>query len=87
MHLKPFALSALHSATSGGRRYHVWMGALTLIMLVGAVAYTVTRQVVAPVGSMASAEQPVASGALLRLACEPHRVVSQFVLMPLTTRS
>lgn len=41
MHLKPFALSALHSATSGGRRYHVWMGSLTLIMLVGAYAYSV----------------------------------------------
>ncbi|MEX1186842.1 MAG: NrfD/PsrC family molybdoenzyme membrane anchor subunit [Gemmatimonadaceae bacterium] len=40
MHLKPFALSALHSATSGGRRYHVWMGGLTLIMLVGAYAYS-----------------------------------------------
>ena len=39
MHLKPFALSALHSATSGGRRYHLWMGSLTLIMLVGAYAY------------------------------------------------
>ncbi len=41
MHLKPFALSALHSATSGGRRYHIWMGTLTLIMLVGAYAYSV----------------------------------------------
>ena len=41
MHLKPFALSALHSATSGGRRYHLWMGSLTLIMLVGAYAYFV----------------------------------------------
>jgi Ni/Fe-hydrogenase subunit HybB-like protein len=41
VHLKPFALSALHSATSGGRRYHLWMGALTLIMLVGAYAYSV----------------------------------------------
>ena len=41
MHLKPFALSALHSATTGGRRYHLWMGTLTLIMLVGAYAYSV----------------------------------------------
>jgi Ni/Fe-hydrogenase subunit HybB-like protein len=41
MHLKPFLLSALHSATSGGRRYHVWMGSLTLIILVGAYAYSV----------------------------------------------
>ena len=39
MHLKPFAVSALRSATSGGRRYHLWMGTLTLIMLVGAYAY------------------------------------------------
>ncbi|HUF66403.1 MAG TPA: NrfD/PsrC family molybdoenzyme membrane anchor subunit [Gemmatimonadaceae bacterium] len=41
MHLKPFALSSLHSATTGGRRYHLWMGTLTLIMLVGAYAYSV----------------------------------------------
>ncbi|MGK2934404.1 MAG: sulfate reduction electron transfer complex DsrMKJOP subunit DsrP [Gemmatimonadaceae bacterium] len=41
MHLRPFALSALHSATTGGRRYHLWMGTLTLIMLVGAYAYSV----------------------------------------------
>ncbi|MCR4340403.1 MAG: polysulfide reductase NrfD [Gemmatimonadaceae bacterium] len=40
MHLKPFVLTALDSATSGGRRYHVWMGGLTLIMLVGAYAYS-----------------------------------------------
>jgi Ni/Fe-hydrogenase subunit HybB-like protein len=41
VHLKPFLLSALSSATSGGRRYHLWMGSLTLIMLVGAYAYAV----------------------------------------------
>jgi molybdopterin-containing oxidoreductase family membrane subunit len=41
VHLKPFLLSALDSATSGGRRYHVWMGSLTLIILVGAYAYSV----------------------------------------------
>jgi Ni/Fe-hydrogenase subunit HybB-like protein len=41
VHLKPFLLSALHSATSGGRRYHVWMGSLTLIILVGVYAYSV----------------------------------------------
>ncbi len=41
MHLKPFALSALHSVTTGGRRYHLWMASLTLIMLVGAYAYAV----------------------------------------------
>lgn len=34
MHLRPFALSALHSATTGGRRYHMYMGTLTLIMLI-----------------------------------------------------
>jgi Ni/Fe-hydrogenase subunit HybB-like protein len=41
MHLKYFLLSALQSATSGGRRYHVWMGVLTLIMLFGAYGYSV----------------------------------------------
>jgi Ni/Fe-hydrogenase subunit HybB-like protein len=41
VHLKSFMLSALNSATSGGRRYHVWMGSLTLIILVGAYAYSV----------------------------------------------
>jgi Ni/Fe-hydrogenase subunit HybB-like protein len=40
-HLKAFFLSALDSATSGGRRYHLWMGVLTLIMLIGAYAYSV----------------------------------------------
>ena len=40
MHLKPFVLTALDSATSGSRRYHVWMGTLTVIMLVGAFAYS-----------------------------------------------
>jgi molybdopterin-containing oxidoreductase family membrane subunit len=41
MHLKAFLLSALDSATSGGRRYHLWMGALTAVMLIGAYAYSV----------------------------------------------
>jgi len=41
VHLKPFLLTALDSATSGGRRYHLWMGSLTLIILVGAYAYYV----------------------------------------------
>ena len=41
MHLKPFLLTALDSATSGGRRYHLWMGSLTAIILVGAYAYFV----------------------------------------------
>ena len=40
MHLKAFAQNALHSATTGGRRYHVWMGILTAIMLVGAYSYS-----------------------------------------------
>lgn len=41
MHLRAFLLSALDSATSGGRRYHLWMGSLTLVMLFGAAAYWV----------------------------------------------
>jgi len=40
VHLKSFLMSGLASATSGGRRYHVWMGSLTLIILVGAYAYS-----------------------------------------------
>jgi len=38
-HLKPFLLNGFRAATTGGRRYHVWMGSLTAIMLVGAYAY------------------------------------------------
>jgi Ni/Fe-hydrogenase subunit HybB-like protein len=41
VHFKAFVLTALDSATSGGRRYHVWMASLTLVMLVGAYAYSV----------------------------------------------
>ena len=41
MHLRAFLFSALESATSGGRRYHLWMGALTFVMLLGAFAYSV----------------------------------------------
>ena len=41
MHLKAFLLAALEAATTGNRRYHVWMGTLTLIMLFGAYAYSV----------------------------------------------
>ena len=41
MHLKAFFLHALDAATAGGRRYHVWMGSLTLLMLAGAYAYSV----------------------------------------------
>ncbi len=40
MHLRPFLLTALHSATTGGRRYHLWMGSLTAVILVGAYAYS-----------------------------------------------
>ena len=41
MHLRPFLTSSLESATNGGWRYHVWMGILTLIILVGGYAYSV----------------------------------------------
>ena len=41
MHLKWFVIDAFKSATSGGRRYHLWMGTLTLVMLFGAYAYSV----------------------------------------------
>ena len=41
MHLRAFALAALRSATTGGRRYHLWMGGLTLVMLLGAFAYSI----------------------------------------------
>lgn len=41
MHLKAFLLTALDSATSGGRAYHIWMGALTVVMLVGGYAYAI----------------------------------------------
>jgi Ni/Fe-hydrogenase subunit HybB-like protein len=41
MHLKAFLLDALHAATAGGRRYHVWMGTLTLVMIIGGYAYYV----------------------------------------------
>ena len=40
MHLRPFALTALESATSGGRRYHLWMATLTLVIIAGAYAYS-----------------------------------------------
>jgi len=41
MHLRAFVLDALRAATSGGRRYHTWMGSLTLVMVIGAYAYSV----------------------------------------------
>jgi Ni/Fe-hydrogenase subunit HybB-like protein len=40
-HLKPFITDALDVATRGGKSYHAWMGALTLVILVGAYAYGV----------------------------------------------
>ena len=40
MHLGAFLRTALTSATTGGRRYHLWMGTLTAIMLAGAYAYS-----------------------------------------------
>ena len=39
MHLRAFFSSALRGATSGGHRYHVWMGSLTAVMLLGGYAY------------------------------------------------
>ncbi|HEX6314139.1 MAG TPA: hypothetical protein VFZ73_04740, partial [Gemmatimonadaceae bacterium] len=39
MHLKAFFASALDGVTSGSRRYHLWMGSLTAVMLVGGWAY------------------------------------------------
>jgi molybdopterin-containing oxidoreductase family membrane subunit len=41
MHLGAFLSSALRSATSGGRGYHLWMGSLTAVMLLGGYAYLV----------------------------------------------
>jgi molybdopterin-containing oxidoreductase family membrane subunit len=41
VHLRAFLLSALRSVTSGHRGYHLWMGTLTAIMLVGGYAYLV----------------------------------------------
>jgi molybdopterin-containing oxidoreductase family membrane subunit len=40
-HAKAFLLDALDAATSGGRRYHLWMGALTIVIIVGAYAYSI----------------------------------------------
>lgn len=41
MHLRAFAITALDAATTGGRRYHLWMGFLSAVMLVGAGAYAI----------------------------------------------
>jgi molybdopterin-containing oxidoreductase family membrane subunit len=40
VHLRYFALNALDSVTTGGRRYHLWMGFLVLVMLASAYAYS-----------------------------------------------
>jgi molybdopterin-containing oxidoreductase family membrane subunit len=39
MDLMAFLRTALHSATTGGRRYHLWMGGLTVLILFGGYAY------------------------------------------------
>jgi Ni/Fe-hydrogenase subunit HybB-like protein len=39
VHFRAFVLSAFRAVTSGDRRYHLWMGGLTAIMLVGGYAY------------------------------------------------
>jgi Ni/Fe-hydrogenase subunit HybB-like protein len=44
VHLRAFLLSALRAVTSGDRRYHLWMGGLTAIMLVGGYAYLVQAE-------------------------------------------
>lgn len=41
MHLLAFLQNALRSVTSGDRRYHLWMGSLTAVMLLGAYGYSV----------------------------------------------
>jgi len=41
VHLKAFLLAALEAATTGNRRYHVWMGTLTIFILFGGYAYSV----------------------------------------------
>jgi Ni/Fe-hydrogenase subunit HybB-like protein len=39
VHLRAFLMSALRSVTSGHPGYHLWMGSLTALMLVGGYAY------------------------------------------------
>ena len=39
--LKSFLLDALDAVTKGGIRYHIWMATLTMIMLIGAYAYSI----------------------------------------------
>jgi len=40
VHLGAFVRTALRSATTGGGRYHLWMGTLTVLMLTGAYCYS-----------------------------------------------
>lgn len=40
-HAKAFLFSALRSATTGARKYHVWMGFLTLVIAFGGYAYSI----------------------------------------------
>ncbi|MBP2648533.1 MAG: polysulfide reductase [Gemmatimonadetes bacterium] len=44
MHIRPFLAQALRSVTSGDRTYHLWMGSLTAIMLLGGYAYIVQAE-------------------------------------------
>ncbi|NKB67073.1 MAG: polysulfide reductase [Candidatus Latescibacteria bacterium] len=44
MNLFYFIRSALGAATGGGKSYHLWMGCLTLVMLVGGYAYSIQLQ-------------------------------------------
>jgi len=39
--LKSFLLDALDAVTKGGIRYHIWMATLTMIMIIGAYAYSI----------------------------------------------
>jgi molybdopterin-containing oxidoreductase family membrane subunit len=43
--LRRFLADALNEATTGGRAYHAWMGALTALMILGAWAYSVQLRV------------------------------------------
>ena len=41
MNLYFFFRSAIRAATGGGRSYHLWMGSLTILMLIGGYGYSV----------------------------------------------
>ena len=43
--LRQFFFDGLREVTSGGVRYHAWMASLTLVMCLGAFAYTVQLQI------------------------------------------